>query len=101
MLSDENLHTIIVRAWMIGRYHVANHFREMGRKRGFDILDAENAIHRGKLRGPVEYCPDFSNWKCRVLGPAEDKQLEVVVALDNFEDYEASPLIVLITGYWR
>lgn len=101
MLSEENLHLIVVRAWVIGRYHVTDHFRTKGRERGFNILDAENAIRFGRLRGSPEYCPGFSNWKCRINGPADGKHLEVVVALDDFEDYDESPLIIPITGYWR
>jgi hypothetical protein len=100
MLSAENLHLIIVRAWTIGRYQITNHFRQRAKDRGFDVLDAENAIRRGKLRGGPEYCADFSNWKCRVIGPVEERYLEVVVGLDDFEDYEC-PLIIPITGYWR
>lgn len=101
MLSAENLHLIIVRAWLIGRYHLTDHFRTRGRQRGFDVLDAENAICSGNLRGSPEYCPDFSNWKCRILGLADSKRLEIVVALDEYEDYDESPLIIPITGYWR
>jgi uncharacterized protein DUF4258 len=101
MLSSENLHLIVVRAWVIGRYQITNHFRKRGLERGFDVLDAENAIQFGKLRGAPEHCPEYSNWKCRIIGPVEGKQLEIVIALDDFEDYHASPLIIPITGYWR
>jgi hypothetical protein len=101
MLSPENLHLIVVRAWTIGRYQITNHFRKRGLERGFDVLDAENAIQFGKLRGSPEHCPEFSNWKCRIIGPVEGKRLEIVVALDDFEDYHSSPLIIPITGYWR
>jgi hypothetical protein len=101
MLSLENLHLIIVRAWTIGRYQITNHFRMRGLERGFDVLDVENAIQFGKLREPPEQCPEFSNWKCRIIGPVEGKRLEIVIALDDFEDYHASPLIIPITGYWR
>ena len=100
LLSEGNLHLIIVRAWTLGRYHPTQHFKEMGRRRNFNVIDAEHAIRRGKLRDR-EYCPDFSNWKCRVVGPVDDKQLEVVVALDDLEDYHDSPLIILVTGYWK
>lgn len=100
-LSAENLHLIIKKAWSIGRYQITNHFRVRARERGFDVLDAENAIRRGRTRGEPEYCADFLNWKCRVIGPVEGRFLEVVVALDDFEDYVECPLIIPITGYWR
>lgn len=101
LLSAENLHLIIRRAWISGRYQVTGHFRLRARERGFDVLDAENAIQFGRLRGTPEYCSDFRNWKCRIIGPVEDRKLEVVVALDDLEDYDESPLIIPITGYWR
>jgi hypothetical protein len=101
LISPENLHTIVRRAWIVGRYHVTGHFKTRGRERGFDVLDTENAIQFGVLRGRPEYCPTFSNWKCRIIGPVEDRKLEIVVALDDFEDYDESPLIIPITGYWR
>lgn len=101
MLSPENLRLIIVRAWMIGRYQITNHFRARAIERGFDVLDTENAIQFGTVRGTPVHCPEFSNWKCRIIGPVEGKRLEIVLALDDFEDYDASPLIIPITGYWR
>lgn len=101
LLSPENLHLVIVRAWTIGRYQITNHFRMRALERGFDVLDAENAIQFGQLRGSPVQCPNFSNWKCRIVGPVEGKLLEIVIALDDFEDYHASPLIIPITGYWR
>lgn len=101
MLSAENLHRIVVRAWTIGRYQITNHFRARALERGFDVLDTENAIQFGRLRGSPVHCPEFSNWKCRFIGPVEGKKLEIVLALDDFEDYDTSPLIIPITGYWR
>jgi hypothetical protein len=65
------------------------------------MLDAENAVQFGRLRGQPEYCTDFSNWKCRIIGPVEDRSLEIVLAIDDSEDYDESPLIIPITGYWR
>lgn len=100
-LSASNLHLIIVRAWNVGRYHITDHFRLRSGQRGFNVIDAENAIRRGALRGAAKYCADYSNWKCRVIGPVEGRYLEIVVALDEFEDYDECPLIIPITGYWR
>ena len=101
MLSLENLQLIVLRAWTIGRYQITNHFRARALERGFDVLDLENAIHFGKIRETPVHCPEFSNWKCRMIGPVEGRNLEIVLALDDFEDYDASPLIIPITGYWR
>ena len=30
-----------------------------------------------------------------------DEVLEVVVALDPYEDFDATPLVILITAYWK
>ena len=92
---------IIKRSWLFGRIQWTDHFRRRCRERGFEPIDAENAIRGGRMRGELEFCPIFSNWKCRIIGEVEDRQLEIVLALDPTQDYEESPLIVPITGYWK
>jgi len=100
-LSPANALEIIRAAFLAGRLHITTHFKEMQSARHFDSMDAENAIRTGELRGGPEFCPENRNWKYRIIAEVEDKRLEIVVALDPAEDYGASPLIILITGYWR
>lgn len=92
---------IIRKALLAGRKQISEHFKRRSTERGFDAVDAHNVIRNGRLRRQPEYCPDFKNWKYRVIAEVEEKQLEIVVALDPGEEYEKSPLIVLVTGYWR
>jgi hypothetical protein len=96
---------IIKTGFLAGRKQISEHFKRRGRERGFDAMDAHIVVRTGKLRGAPTYCPVFGNWKYRVVADLEDdkleiKQLEIVVALDPGEDYEKSPLIILLTGYW-
>ena len=100
---------IIKKAVLAGRKHISSHFRQRGRERGFDSMAAHTVIREGKLNGTPTYCPEFANWKYRIAAEIEDerdeklemRQLEIVVALDPLEDYEKSPLIILLTGYWK
>ena len=100
-LSPANALEIIRAAFLAGRLQTTTHFREQQSTRLFDSMDAENAIRTGELRGDPEFCPVNRNWKYRIIADVEDRKLEIVVALDPAEDYDASPLIILITGYWR
>jgi len=99
-VSDDAAHKIIVQAWENGRLHVTAHFKMRGQQRGFDLLDVENVVRDGRMHGLGEFCPDYGNWKYRFRGNVEDKKLEVVVSLDPTEEY-ASPLVIVLTGYWR
>ena len=80
---------------------ITDHFRQQAAQRRFDLLDAENAIRTGELRRDPEFCPTNRNWKYRIIADVEDRRFEIVVALDPAEDYGKSPLIILVTGYWR
>lgn len=100
-LSPANALEIVRAAFFAGRLHITTHFKEQQSNRHFDSMDAENAIRTGELRGEPEFCPENGNWKYRIIANVEDQRLEIVVALDPTEDYGASPLIILITGYWR
>lgn len=92
-----------------GRMHISAHFKRRGRERGFDSMYAHTVIRAGEMRGLPAYCPEFGNWKYRIGAEVEDerderlviRELQIVVALDPVEDYERSPLIILVTGYWR
>jgi hypothetical protein len=100
-LSPANALEIIRAAFLAGRLHITTHFRAQQLDRQFDSMDTENAIRTGELRGSPEFCPENRNWKYRIIADVEDKRLEIVVGLDPSEDYDSSPLIILITGYWR
>lgn len=100
-LSPANALEIIRAAFLAGRMHITTHFRQQQMDRHFDSMDTENAIRTGALRGDPEFCPTNRNWKYRIIADVEDRQFEIVVALDPAEDYSNSPLIILITGYWR
>jgi hypothetical protein len=105
-ISPANGLQIIKTGFLVGRNHISAHFRRRGRERKFDSMDAHTVIRAGQLRGQPTYCPEFGNWKYRIVADIENeeleiKQLEIVVALDPGEDYEKSPLIILVTGYWR
>jgi hypothetical protein len=100
-LSPANALEIIRAGFLAGRLHITTHFKAQQSNRHFDSMDAENAIRTGELRGDPEFCPENRNWKYRIIADVEDKRLEIVVALDPAEDYGTSPLIILITGYWR
>ncbi|MGO9083720.1 MAG: DUF4258 domain-containing protein [Terriglobales bacterium] len=100
-LSPANGLEIIRAAFFAGRMHITDHFRQQAAQRRFDLMDAENVIRTGELRGEPEFCPVNTNWKYHIIADVEDKRLEIVTALDPAEDYGTSPLIILITGYWR
>ncbi len=101
-LSPANALEIIKAAFFAGRLDITEHFRQQAIQRRFDLMDAENVISGGQLRGRPEFCPDHRNWKFRIISAIEEgRQLEIVLALDPAEDYDKSPLIILVTGYWR
>lgn len=100
-LSTENALSVIRTAWAVGRVHLGTHFKERCAERGIDMLDVENLITQGAIRGCGEYVPEYKTCKYRVVGTVDDRSLEVVVALDSTEDYADSPLAILITAYER
>jgi len=100
-VSPANALEIIREAVLSGRMQISVHFKQRCIERGFDTLDADNAIRTGLLRGDPEYCAAYRTWKYRIVATVEDREFEIVVALDPSEDYSKSPLIILVTGYWR
>ena len=100
-LSPDNLRLVVARAWVIGRYQMSGQFKKDGLARGFDVLDTETVIRFGKLVGMPQHDTDHSHWICHLIGLVEGRNLELAVALDDFEDYDTSPLLTLITGHWR
>lgn len=100
-LSAQNAIAVIRAAWNEGRIHSCSHFKERCRERGIDMLDVENLIRNGEVRGEPEYCPINKNWKYRLVGLVDERRLEVVIALDPTSDYTEMPLAVLVTAYER
>jgi hypothetical protein len=100
-LSAQNALSVIRVAWGQGRIHSCSHFKERCRERGIDMLDVENLIRNGAVRGEPEYCPINKNWKYRIAGLVEERHLEVLIALDPASDYTEMPLAVLVTAYER
>ena len=100
-LSPSNALAVIKDAWERGRIHISAHFREQASGRRFDTLDVERAIQNGTILSKGEYCGDFGNWKYRLNGQSGGVSLEIVLAIDACEDYMTSPLVILITAYWR
>lgn len=100
-LSAENAMPVIQAAWSTGRFHSGTHFKKRCRERNIDMLDVENIVRNGTVRGRPEYCEDYKNWKYRVAGVIDERQIEVVIALDPAEDYTDSPLAILLTAYWK
>jgi hypothetical protein len=99
-LSLGDAKALIVRGWRSGRFRPTPHFRRRALERDFTLIDAENAVLRGVICGPPEFCVRFRNWKYRIeTRPEEGKEsFGVVVALDMLPGC-LEPLIVLITGY--
>lgn len=100
-LSPQNAMGVIRTAWANGRFHLGTHFRKRSAERDIDMLDVENLIRNGAIRGVPEYCPDYKNWKYQVTGFIDERHLEVVIALDPTEDYTNTPLAILVTAYLR
>jgi hypothetical protein len=98
-LSPQNAITVIRSAWNDGRVYLGSHFKNRCSERRIDMLDVENLIRNGAVRGKPEYCPINKNWKYRVTGLVDERHLEVVIALDPTVDYTDVPLAILITTY--
>jgi len=97
-LSPENAKAVIQKSWSGGRVHVGTHIKNRMIERNVDMIDLENVIRNGVVRS-TEYCEAFKNWKYRMVGASDGKKIEVVIALDPTEDFEASPLAVLVTVF--
>lgn len=63
------------------------------------MIDVENLVRDGKVGDRPEYSQDYKNWKYRLTGVVDERSIEVLIALDSSEDYEKSPLAILLTAY--
>jgi hypothetical protein len=97
-LSPENAKAVIEKAWSSGRVHVGTHIKNRMIERNVDMIDLENVIRNGVVCSR-EYCEEYKNWKYRMVGSSDGRKIEVIIALDPTEDYEASPLAVLVTVF--
>lgn len=100
-MSSLNAQGVALCALEHGTERISQHFKERAMERGFSTIDAENVIRDGRPKGGPEYCPDFGNYKYHFIGKVDDQTLEVVVALDPSRDFEKSPAVILLTGYWH
>jgi hypothetical protein len=97
-LSLENATAIIRKAWGRGRLHVGTHIKKRMAQRKVDMIDLENVIRNGVVSSS-KYDEEYKNWKYRMVGTTDGRNIEVIIALDPTEDYEASPLAVLVTVF--
>jgi hypothetical protein len=96
-VSIENARVLIVKALVLGRMHVTEHFKERGRERGFTTVDAEKIVRDGAIVGKPSYCPRFENWRFKLTGISCSRKLEICVGLSLELDLDA-PVLALITG---
>lgn len=68
---------------------------------GFNNEDAINALRRGKPVSGPRYSADHRSWLYELADLVEGKTFVIVVALDCKEDYEESPLLTIVTGFFR
>ena len=54
------------------------------------LIDLENVIRNGVVSSS-KYDEEYKNWKYRMVGTTDGRNIEVIIALDPTEDYEASP----------
>jgi hypothetical protein len=99
-LSPISAHKIIRNALTEGRVQYGSHFRIRMGERNFDMLDVERVVKFGSVSGPGEHCAAFHNWRYRLSKKVDDHTLTLVIAIDEQEDLDALPLIILVTGYW-
>jgi|SRR5690348_7207334 len=100
-LSPTNALEVIRKAWSAGYFHLGSHLKKRLAERNIDMLDVGNVIRNGEVRGQGEYCYDYKNCKYRVTAVVDEREIEVVIALDPTEDYTDLPLAVIITVYER
>lgn len=100
-LAPDNAVQVLRKTWKDGRYHISMHFKKRCGERGIDMVDVENVISAGTLRGTPEYSEEYRNWKYRLCGVVDDRLIEVAIALDPAEDFSGSPLAIFLSAYER
>src|SRR5580658_7570130 len=68
---------------------------------GFNTEDAINALRRGKLVSDPKYSAAHSAWLSDLADLVEGKQFIITVALNCKEDYQKSPHLTIVTGFFR
>lgn len=102
-LSAETARVIALGCWRApGRIHQLDHFRKRSKERGYSILDVQFAIKYGTIVfGPI-FCPEpHNNFKYCFRARVDGIGFKVVFALNPTQDYEVSPLLLLITAVWQ
>jgi hypothetical protein len=68
---------------------------------GFNTQDAMNALRRGKPVSNPTYSASHSAWLYDLADLVEGKQFIITVALDCKEDYQKSPHLTIVAGFFR
>jgi len=101
-LTAETARVVALNAWRgPGRLHQTPHFQKRVRERNFTILDVEWVIKYGRIVSGPTFCGEpYNNYKYYFKAEIDGITLKSSFALDATQDYEAGPLVVLITGVW-
>jgi len=101
-LTPEMARSIALNGWRTGRLRITEHCRRRMKERGFDVLDIEHVIKRGRPDGPAVKCgAPHENFKYCFTCSVDGARLQVAFALDPTQDYQTAPLVILITGVWK
>jgi len=84
-----------------GRYRTSAHFLEQMADRNFDVFDREYAIRHGESPGCGEYSDEHKDHKYVFRCDIDGVPFEAVFSLSAEHDFIKSPLMILITGYWK
>lgn len=101
-LSPEAARRVALSAWERGgRIRPTHHFRSRASQRGFTIIETEQVIRYGRCVAGVEACPEFRNYKYLFEAEIDGVRLRISFALDGTQDYQESPVLILISGVWK
>ena len=96
------------REWLLsawrgpGRLHRVTHFVKRAKERNFTILDVEYVIKYGSVVSGPTFCGEpHNNHEYYFRAEVDGIMLKVAFALDATQDYEAGPLVVLLTAVWN
>lgn len=68
---------------------------------GFNNIDAINAVRRGKIVSGPRYSAAHSSWLYELADLVEGKTFVITIALSCKEDYQKSPHLEIVTGFFR
>lgn len=101
-LTPEAARTVALKAWCKGgRLRPTEHFRHRSIERKFTIIEVEFVVRNGRPTDRPEFCERFNTYKYRFEAIVDGLPLRVAFALDATQDYDATPLVILITAVWK